>query len=409
MGKSNSPDVITISDTPSPNSPPALISSSISLPSVIQVPGVSTFADSDLTEDTILKSVEGSRKYREYILKHANSRRLFQKQMDKKVANAPYPKTFRQVWPIIPVQDSQFLKNLGLETVTVYFDPNWKANFNKSSQASKAKPVCNQCGCDFASAWQIRKNNSKQVLLCESCDFTNLKVLQRTKLANQLKDLMDGVKKEEDKFYDEFEEGKKQIIAAEKAITLSQWNKAKAAAQLGDRKSHDNHVPNHTMSATLSSQAKELGGAKMQALSKDRVSTTIPSLLPTSNHERTTYLTSSDIRKRKSNQDTASIPRKSSKVDNTLTRLTQQLLIKQVDEKCKKHRQTHTPSPTPQVLSSTTTPPPPPLQPVTNDATSTGSGTGSGTGAGASIDARKNRRKGKPRQNRFLSNSSITE
>lgn len=419
LGKSNSPDVITISDTPSPNSPPALISSTVSLPSVIQVPGISSFGDGSLSEDTIIKSIEGSRKYREFVLKHATSRRLFQKQMDKKVANAPYPKTFRQVWPIIPVQDPLFLKNLGLETVTMYFDPNWKSNFSRSLQSSKAKPVCNQCGCDFASAWQIRKNNSKQVLLCESCDFTNLKVLQRTKLGNQLKDLMDGVKKEEGKFYDEFESGKRQIVAAERAITLNQWNKARIATQIGDRKSHDNHMTtaNHTKgSVSLSSQIKERGVVNQ---TKDRV--TIPSLL-SSSHERVSYLMSSKLQntapvKRQSNQDTANIPRKSTKVDSTLNHLTQQLLIKQVDEKCKKHRQTLVPSPTPQILSSTTTPPPPPLQPMaTNDVstgtgsnTGTGSGTSSGIGSGIGFDSRKNRRKGKPRQNRFLSNSSVTE
>ena len=63
----------------------------------------------------------------------------------------------------------------------------------KASVSSRVKPICNQCGCDYASAWQIRKNNSKQLLLCEACDFLNLKLLQRSKLATQLKELVSTI------------------------------------------------------------------------------------------------------------------------------------------------------------------------------------------------------------------------
>ena len=132
---------------------------------------------------------------------------------------APYPKTFRQVWPLIPVHDTSFVRNFGLESVMHHFDPQSKALQEKSN--SKVKPICNQCGCDFASAWQIRKSNSKQLLLCEACDFQNLKILQRSKLSNQLKELLESIKSEQTKFIAECEETRKQILEHEKQAAVS--------------------------------------------------------------------------------------------------------------------------------------------------------------------------------------------
>ena len=100
-------------------------------------------------------------------------------------------------------------------------DPNLKTSQDKMNSASRVKPICNQCGCDFASAWQIRKSNSKQVLLCEACDFISLKILQCSKLANQMKELVEPIKKEEDKFSVDCEEARKQVVALERQTVLS--------------------------------------------------------------------------------------------------------------------------------------------------------------------------------------------
>ena len=164
-----------------------------------------------------LKAAESSRRYREYLLKQTHARKNFQKQIERKMVVAPYPKTFRQVWPLIPVHDSGFVRNFGMESVLHHFDPESKALQEKTN--SKVKPVCNQCGCDFASAWQIRKSNSKQLLLCEACDFQNLKILQRSKLSNQLKELLDSVKAEQVKFGGECEEARKQMLEMTASVT----------------------------------------------------------------------------------------------------------------------------------------------------------------------------------------------
>jgi len=119
------------------------------------------------------------------------ARKAAKKSLDKKVFSAPYPKTYRQVWPIVPVSDGDFMKNFGLEAVCHYFDSKWQMEHlvKQKNASASSKPVCNQCKCDFASAWQVRKSNAHSLLLCESCDFKNLKTLQREKIANHLKEL----------------------------------------------------------------------------------------------------------------------------------------------------------------------------------------------------------------------------
>lgn len=375
---SSSPEVITIADSPSPASPPALISTN-SVPGVIQGPSNRSSSPHTikLDEALIMKSIENSRRYREFMMKQNNLKRNFQRQMDKKMAGFPYPKTFRQVWPIIPVQDPSFVKNLGLETVTQFFD---QGAHTKSPSSSKVKPICNQCGCDFASAWQIRKNNSKQVLLCESCDFTNLKLLQRTKLATQLKEVVESVRKEDEKFNNECDEARKQIVAAERTAVIKNAQKS--------------------LNNSKSSQWQ-------QKTSSDGVTqSVVPSILPATKGSPS-EVKIIDARKRRSDQDYVVPQRKSTKiaspqVDHTLNRITQHLIRKQVDEKVQRHRRHRSP-----VVSTTRTPPldnmeviistpqrlsevmktlPPPL-------TSVG-------------DSRRSRRKGQPRQNRQLSSSS---
>lgn len=118
-------------------------------------------------------------------------RKAAKKSVDKKVFSAPYPKTYRQVWPIVPVSDGDFMKNFGLEAVCHYFDSKWQMEHlvKQKNASASSKPVCNQCKCDFASAWQVRKSNAHSLLLCESCDFKNLKTLQREKISNHLKEL----------------------------------------------------------------------------------------------------------------------------------------------------------------------------------------------------------------------------
>lgn len=122
---------------------------------------------------------------------HLSTRKVAKKNLDKKLFSTPYPKTYRQVWPIVPVSDGDFIKNFGLEAVCHYFDSKWQMDHmvKQKNASASSKPICHQCKCDFASAWQVRKSNSHSLLLCESCDFKNLKTLQREKIANHLKDL----------------------------------------------------------------------------------------------------------------------------------------------------------------------------------------------------------------------------
>ena len=293
----------------------------------------------DVDEPTILRTIENSSRYREFLIKQSNLRRNFQKQIDKKIGSAPYPKTFRQVWPLIPVQDNNFVKNIGLETVTLYFDPSYRKPI---AQPSKIKPTCNQCGCDFASAWQIRKNNSKQVLLCESCDFTNLKLFQRSKLATQLNELMESVQKEEQKLKEEFEEAKKQTVAIERAALV---NPVKQPAQnsVGNIKHTIEPKPVRTVMTNGGNPHSSTAQITMAATKRDELARKRKSVEEHSNLSKVTKTTSSNL-------------------DHTLNKISQQLIRKQVDEKVGKR---HTPSPTPRVILSKTKGPPP-LKQVSN-------------------------------------------
>lgn len=229
---SSSHEIITISDSPMGKNPPPLLSStsgsatrvptatangSIHMPTISSGPARTTSSASAVTgmdRKNYSQAIENSRRYREYLLKQNHAKKNFQRQMERKMMAAAYPKTFRQVWPLIPVYDPNFVRNFGLEAVALHFDPAAKAQLEKNN--NKVKPICNQCGCDFASAWQIRKSNSKQLLLCEACDFQNLKILQRSKLSNQLKEVMESVKTEEDKFAVECETARKHMVELEK-------------------------------------------------------------------------------------------------------------------------------------------------------------------------------------------------
>ena len=437
--KASSPEVITISDSPSPISPPPLTSVQSNTPMSIQVPTISSGQQLlKLDEPAILRAIENSRRYKEFMMKQANSKRVFQKQIEKRIATAPYPKTFRQVWPIIPVHDPNFIKSLGLETVTMFFDPRWRTELAKPPPASKIKPICNQCGCDFASAWQIRKNNAKQVLLCESCDFANLKLLQRTKLAGQLKELVESIRTDEEKFSADCDEARKKMVASEKQAIVASQGLSRPPAN--SQKSVITHLP--VLKTTLASSFAQLPSSNhvsttsklVSALNSDtntapsakQTQAVIPSILPsqisrdgdkrpsaTSKAQSTSKETPEPSRKRKlQDSDTASA-RKAAKgspnLDQTLNRITEQLLRKQVDEKCKGQTQDlqHQPSP----------PPPPAAPPAGAEAArpaifvdSTGSSPSNPAMPTSNAGLRKSRRKGgTPRQNRHLSNSSATD
>ena len=299
----------------------------------------------ELDEATIVRTIESSSRYKEFLLKQSNLKRTFQKQMDKKIGSAPYPKTFRQVWPIIPVHDPNFVKNVGLECVTQYFDPNYQ---KPPVQPSKIKPTCNQCGCDFASAWQIRKNNSKQVLLCESCDFTNLKLFQRSKLATQLKELMETVHKEEDKFQKDCEEAKKSTIAIEKASLLNKQHQQPTVVTM-NRSDPSGSTVKHSITVK-------------PVIANGSPHILIPSMLttPTSAGNKR----SESSRKRKSGDDhgVSKVVKTSPNLDNTLNKISQQLIRKQVDEKVRK-RPANT-GITTHVISSAKAKGPPPLKQV---------------------------------------------
>ena len=80
-----------------------------------------------------MQAVENSRQYKDFLMKESHAQKNFQKQMDRKLVLAPYPKTFRQVWPNIPVHDPSFMRSVGLETVCLHFDANLKAMFDKTN------------------------------------------------------------------------------------------------------------------------------------------------------------------------------------------------------------------------------------------------------------------------------------
>ena len=138
--------------------PTATTTGSIHVPAISSV-GSALSAISNTTHGQIstMEAVENSKRYREFRMKQLHNRKTFQKQIERRMVSSPYFKTFHQVWPVIPIQDPAFIQNFGLEAVLHHFDSGLKALHEQSSNASKVKQICNQCGCDFASAWQIRK------------------------------------------------------------------------------------------------------------------------------------------------------------------------------------------------------------------------------------------------------------
>lgn len=445
-GNRPSHEIITISDSPVTKNPPPLLptpttsitgsNSRVRIPTAtitgsIQVPAISSTSKalSAIANATIgqvvdtMEAVENSKRYKEYRMRQLHSRKTFQKQMERRMISSPYPKTFRQVWPVVPIQDPAFIRNFGLESVLHHFDSGLKALHDKASNASKVKPICNQCGCDFASAWQIRKNNSKQLLLCEACDFQNLKILQRTKLSNQLKDLLESVEKEEEKFSKQCEEALKQVIALEKqSLLASQTNRPPPLTSSLQPKAADHS--NHTLirisdvvgtrpmglSTTVGSgssgnvmKASVYSATNVHVPVSSGVSDTaaqpravIPSIIGHISH----HSGMESLRKRKDAPSVNSIaglpPSKAFKLgsalDQTLSKLSQQLIHRKLDEQRQElvsesgggedveNRKNASPSPTPLATPS----------------------------AKAVKESRKSRRKGTPRHKRHLSSSSTT-
>ena len=158
-------------------------------------------------------NAEYSCKYRDYVVKQNFTKKVFQKQIEHKIVRAAYPKSFRQVWPLIPTQKSVFVRHYGLECVTHYLNSTSSTAHEK--KVNIVHPYCTLCGFDFASSWQIRQKNSKRLLYCETCDIQNIKTTQRLKLENHFKILIDTIKKEESKFDIICEAGKKQFLLQE--------------------------------------------------------------------------------------------------------------------------------------------------------------------------------------------------
>lgn len=345
----SSHEIITITDSPVGKKPPPLLSSASRIPTAtsngsIQVPTISSSLVGGMSNAVIagkkqfLKVAESSRRYQEYVLKQTHAKRNFQKQVERKMMVAPYPKTFRQVWPLIPVHDSSFVRNFGMEAVMHHFDPESKAVQEKTN--SKVKPICNQCSCDFASAWQIRKSNSKQLLLCEACDFQNLKILQRSKLSNQLQELLDTVKTEEGKFSNECEETRKQILELEKQATTinppppltSQLIATATAHQMGGTSNRSAHlVANRYQVLPIKQPAQ----ARVSSNGSQKV--VIPSVLGQQRSQPPPNTEAGSTKKRPAPAgQTAAPPSKMCKpgsvLDQTLHRLSTQLIKRKLDE-----------------------------------------------------------------------------
>ena len=283
-------------------------------------------------------SIENSRRYKDYLFKETNVRQSFRKKMEKKIMVAPYPKTFRQVWPIIPVYDPLFIRNFGLEAILLHFDEKMR-NAQKTTQL-KVKPVCNQCGCDYASAWQVRKSNSKQLLLCEACDFANLKILQRSKLSSQLKDLVDSIKKEEAKFDAECEEARKQVQQLEKACGLQRAASAAAASSASPQGTHQ--APASQGSGQPAAPVIAVGqgnSSVMAAVPEVIVISDKPGVALDSSHRNKVTVVEGS-RKRKGDPSPTfnhqpppiKAMKPGSALDQTLEKLTQHLLKKKLDE-----------------------------------------------------------------------------
>ena len=452
-GSRPSHEIITIGDSPVTKNPPPLLptpstgltglQSHVRVPTAtvtgsIQVPAISSTsralsaivnASAGHALDT-MEAIENSKRYKEYRMKQLHSKKTFHKQMERRMISSPYPKTFRQVWPVVPIQDPAFVQNFGLESVLHHFDSSLKALHEKSNNASKVKPICNQCGCDFASAWQIRKNNSKQLLLCEACDFQNLKILQRTKLSNQLKDLLESVEKEEEKFTQQCEDALKQVITLEKqSILVSQANRPPPLTSNLQVKQQSSDLSNHTFvrvpdvhvtgSHTSARLASVIGGSKaqMHEVTVVQPRAVIPSIIGQISHRGGGGVGGESSRKRKdppslsSSTRDATLPpsktfRAGSVLDQTLSKISQQLIHRKLDEQRQElvsenvigggergrenveNRGATSPSPTPTAGA-------PARRPTSSSAKS-------------GREGRKSRRKGTPRHKRHLSSSSVT-
>ena len=425
-------EIITISDSPGSKNPPPLLSTNvgpITVPTAtirgsIQIPTISSTVGSKTlrelakptSEKEMRESIESSRRYREYVIKQSTAKKNFQKQMDRKMLLAPYPKTFRQVWPVIPVHDPAFISNFGLEEVTHFFESSLKSPQDRANTTAKVKPICNQCGCDFASAWQIRKSNSKQLLLCESCDFQNLKILQRQKLANQLKDLLDSIKKEEEKFSSECEKqlGKQSY----ERLTTSSTSMTRNPPPLTSQLYGTPPTKRSTFTPTIVNSNQVIQVSKKQSALVESGKTTsnyatnkptsmtvisihpkavIPSILGQTSSPKTTGLDDarSTTRKRKDPPVSATPPSKAYKpgstLDVTLNKLSQQLINRKLSEKRQEAGQVPEDGQDKKEAIGEQSPPPQALV-----MTSGGS------------EGRRNRRKGKPRHKRHLSTSSAT-
>ena len=158
---------------------------------------------------SILPSTHSCRK-RDYLVNQSMINKKFQEQINRKIVKAAYPKVFRQVWPVIPTKDSTFLSNYGLESIYHHLD----SSSSDMKDENEVKPICYQCGYDFASAW--RKCNSKQLPICEVCDLRNLKLQHSHKIKTQLKEFVESMKEEEGKLKAECEETSLQVLSLEK-------------------------------------------------------------------------------------------------------------------------------------------------------------------------------------------------
>ena len=386
-----------------------------------------------------METIENSKRYKEYRMKQFHSRKTFQKQMERRMISSPYPKTFRQVWPVVPIQDPTFIRNFGLESVLHHFDSSLKALHEKTNNTSKVKPICNQCGCDFASAWQIRKNNSKQLLLCEACDFQNLKILQRTKLSNQLKDLLESVEKEEEKFVQQCDDSLKQVIALEKQsiLTSHQVNRPPplTSSLQVKRSDHSNHtivrVSDNLMTVgqQLAGLTSVIGGSSDGLIRSSVYGSVNRSQVPGTRGEVTvvqpraavipsiigqiSHIVGDSSRKRKDppslTSNNATLPpsktfKAGSALDHTLNKLSQQLIHRKLDEQRQElggdaagivedaeSQRNASPSPT-----------------LTAGAARGRGSTPASATKQSGREGRKSRRKGTPRHKRHLSSSSVT-
>lgn len=406
-------EIITISDSPMSKPPPPLLSTNISSSKVpivtsngsIHVPTIfSKSGDTFNHKNYSLHTTENTRRYREQILEQAHKKKALQKRLEHKMKVAPYPKMFRQVWPLIPVHDSSFVRNFGLESVMHHFDPNSKTNQGKSS--SKVKPICNQCGCDFASAWQIRKSNSKQLLLCEACDFQNLKILQRSKLSNQLKELLESVKKEEEELKVSCERELKQLLDLER-----QQSSTESPPPLTNQSTTTQGVVSHVNQVVLNNQVT----SKLQSLTNsssqshlssngimaNKPSVVIPSILGQSSRSERVAGT----KRKAGDQDGASkVCKPGSVLDLTLNRLSEQLIKRKLNEQrqeCQEQEMVVAPTETTREENKSVTRSA--AAAVVEDRESSHSPV-----PGDSIGRRtRSRRKGTPKHKRLLSASSI--